>query len=109
MASRIIDAAGTWKGAECLAWVLMPDHVHVLLRFDDRDLSKVVASVRSRLTRAFRAEGRTSPLWQRAFQDRALRHDEDLRTVARYIVANPLRAGLVAHVCDYPYWNAIWL
>ena len=109
MASRIIHAAGTWKGAECLAWVVMPDHVHVLLRLDDGDLSKIVASVRSRMTQAFRAEGRTSPLWQRAFQDRALRHDEDLRTVARYIVANPLRAGLVTHVCDYPYWNAIWL
>ncbi|MGA7437159.1 MAG: transposase [Luteibacter sp.] len=109
MASRIIHNPKTWKGAECLAWVLMPDHFHALIQLGDGDLSKVVASFRSRVTRAFRAEGRTSPLWQRAFQDRALRRDEDIRAVARYIVANPLRAGLVNHVCDYPYWNAVWL
>jgi hypothetical protein len=29
--------------------------------------------------------------------------------VARYIVANPLRAGLVEHLGDYPLWDAVWL
>jgi hypothetical protein len=38
-----------------------------------------------------------------------LRKDEDLQTVARYIVANPLRAGLVEKIGDYPLWDAIWL
>jgi hypothetical protein len=33
----------------------------------------------------------------------------DLQSVARYIVANPLRAGLVKHLGDYPLWDAIWL
>ena len=35
--------------------------------------------------------------------------EEDLRAVARYIVGNPLRAGLVRNVLDYPYWNCVWL
>jgi len=34
---------------------------------------------------------------------------EDLMKVARYIVANPLRAGLAGHLADYPHWDAIWL
>jgi hypothetical protein len=29
--------------------------------------------------------------------------------LARYIVANPLRAGLVEHLGDYPHWDAVWL
>ncbi|MFV3290267.1 transposase, partial [Pseudomonas sp. NY11955] len=29
--------------------------------------------------------------------------------VARYIVANPIRAGLVSRVGDYPHWDAVWL
>jgi len=29
--------------------------------------------------------------------------------IARYIVANPLRAGLVSRVGDYPLWDACWL
>ena len=31
------------------------------------------------------------------------------RAAARYIVANPLRAGLVKQIGDYPLWDAIWL
>jgi hypothetical protein len=50
-----------------------------------------------------------SLVWDRGFHDHALRRDEDMRNVARYIVANPLRAGLVGNVLDYPYWNCVWL
>ena len=35
--------------------------------------------------------------------------DEDLKKTARYIVANPLRAGLVKRLGDYPHWDALWL
>ncbi len=56
-----------------------------------------------------RSTGRRSPVWQKAFQDRALRKDDDIKVAARYIVANPLRAGLVDRIGDYPYWNAVWL
>ncbi len=29
--------------------------------------------------------------------------------MARYVVANPLRAGLVERIGDYPLWDAIWV
>jgi len=87
----------------------MPDHWHGLVRIDDGDLAKAVAKMKSHVRRRLRDEGRVSPVWQRAFHDRAIRQDEDLRAVARYVVANPLRAGLVAAVGDYPYWHAVWL
>jgi len=48
-------------------------------------------------------------VWQPGFHDHALRKEEDVRAVARYVVANPLRAGLVQRIGDYPHWNAIWL
>jgi hypothetical protein len=38
-----------------------------------------------------------------------LRRDENIRQAARYIVANPVRAGLVRRAADYPYWDCIWL
>jgi len=38
-----------------------------------------------------------------------MRKEEDLQALARYIVANPLRAGLVKRVGDYPHWDAMWL
>jgi REP element-mobilizing transposase RayT len=54
--------------------------------------------------------GRSSnPVWQRGFHDHALRRDEDIVRVARYIVANPLRAGLVSRIGDYPLWDSVWV
>ncbi|MNN75503.1 hypothetical protein D3C81_1918110 [compost metagenome] len=53
--------------------------------------------------------GRTGKVWQSGYHDHALRRDEDLKAAARYLVANPLRAGLVKSVRDYPFWNAVWL
>ena len=48
-------------------------------------------------------------LWQEGFHDHALRKEEDLVKLARYIVANPLRAGIVSKIADYPLWDAVWL
>ncbi|HEX5126846.1 MAG TPA: hypothetical protein VFW00_08900 [Rhodocyclaceae bacterium] len=52
---------------------------------------------------------RRGPIWNHGFHDHALRAEEDVQTVTRYIIANPLRAGLVEQIGDYAYWNAIWL
>jgi hypothetical protein len=52
---------------------------------------------------------RRGPLWDVGFHDHALRSDESVIHAARYIVANPVRAGLVKRVGDYPFWDAIWL
>jgi REP element-mobilizing transposase RayT len=88
-----------------LAYVVMPDHVHWLMQLGTAtSLSQVVAAVKA--VTAHRIGGR---VWQEGFHDHALRRDEDLAEVARYIVANPLRAGLVAQVGDWPHWDAAWL
>jgi len=92
-------------GVASLAWVVMPDHLHWLLQLGEHaDLSDTIRALKGRS--AHRLGG---PLWQRAFHDRALREEEDLVAAARYIVANPLRAGLVTRLGDYPHWDAIWL
>ncbi|MCY1363200.1 Transposase IS200 like protein [compost metagenome] len=94
-----------------LAWVLMPDHAHWLIQLGERDnLSELVVRLKSASARqANRRLGRQGALWSKAFHDHALRQEEYLRETARYIVANPLRAGLATRVGDYPFWNALWL
>jgi putative transposase len=97
--------------ATMMAWVLMPDHAHWLLQLGDRDsLPLVVSRLKAASARAANLElGRQGQLWQRSYHDHALRHDEDLKAAARYIIANPVRAGLVESAGQYPFWNAIWL
>lgn len=96
--------------AESLAWVVMPDHFHWLLVLGDSDLAGLMLRVKSRTARAVNSwRGESGQLWQRGFHDRAIRREEDLPSVARYVIANPVRAGLVKRVQDYPLWDAIWV
>ncbi|MCQ6256234.1 transposase [Pseudomonas sp. Q11] len=96
--------------AHSLAWVVMPDHFHWLIELQGIGLSKLMARTKSRTTVTFnRLMQRQGSLWQAGFHDRAIRKEEDLHAVARYIVANPLRAGLVKKIGDYPLWDAIWV
>nr|WP_211251622.1 transposase [Andreprevotia chitinilytica] len=96
--------------AKTLAFVVMPDHWHWLLELNTVALSALVQRVKSRsAVTVNRALYRQGQLWQSGFHDRALRYDEDVLGIARYVIANPLRAGLVKKVGDYPLWDAAWL
>lgn len=86
------------------AYVVMPDHIHWLMQLHEESLSTVVGRVK-RVSAA--RLGRR--IWQSGFHDRAVREEDDLKAMARYVIANPVRAGLVESVVDYPHWDAIWI
>lgn len=93
-----------------LAWVVMPDHFHWLIELKQSSLSEVIARTKSKSNYLVnKALKRNGSIWQRGFHDRAIRREEDLKSMARYIILNPVRAGLVKRVGDYPLWNAIWI
>ncbi|MGN8345684.1 REP-associated tyrosine transposase [Pseudomonas sp. SMV71] len=93
-----------------LAWVVMPDHLHWLVQLEKVPLTQVMQTVKSRSTLAVnRAMNRNGAFWQSGFHDRAIRDNQDLLPFARYIIASPLRAGLVKRIGDYPLWDAVWL
>jgi len=97
--------------ASWLAWVLMPDHFHGLLKVPDgADLSHIIQNLKGRSGYSInKTVGSKCACWQSAYFDRALRRDQDRLAIARYIVANPLRAKLVKPIREYPYWNAVYL
>lgn len=100
----------TWGDADPICWVLMPDHWHGLIALGERDnLSLVMNRLKSLTRKAVARTGYGGGVWARGFHDHALRKDEDVHAAARYIIANPIRAGLVADPNDYPYWNCAWL
>lgn len=96
--------------ATTLAYVVMPDHLHWLLQLhSEQDLSAVVGSIKGRsaieIGRLCKTRG---PVWEVGFHDHAVRREEDLQDLARYVVRNPVRAGLVRSVYDYSLWDAVW-
>jgi putative transposase len=87
------------------AFVIMPDHIHWLFQLaGTQSLSNIIKSVKAKATIKI-----GSPLWQAGYYDHAIRKEEDIQDIARYIIANPIRAGLVKRVGDYPHWDAIWI
>ncbi len=110
----------------------MPDHFHGLLSLAcnvdlksnlalvDRDssrqtssnneLSQIIRSLKGRSAHAINeTQQRQGKLWQSNFHDHALRAEEDRLQIARYITANPLRAGLVKRIEAWPHWDSVWL
>jgi putative transposase len=81
------------------AWVVMPDHVHWMMELKADSLAICMNILKSRSSRLMRL-GR---VWQPGYHDHALREEESLEHVARYIVGNPIRAGLAEQANQYPY------
>ncbi|MDD5328831.1 MAG: transposase [Sulfuricella sp.] len=105
---RLLDET---KVVQSLAWVIMPDHLHWLLALGEGSkLGDAMRLLKGRSARTINHRSRENgAVWQRGYHEHALRSEEDIVDIARYIVANPLRAGLVARLADYPLWDAMWL
>lgn len=97
--------AHTW------CYVVMPDHIHWLMQpLESLNLSQCVQRIKSFTTRRLHQGGFIEKVvWQRGFHDHAVRKDEELKTLARYVISNPIRAGLVKRIADYPHWDAAWI
>jgi putative transposase len=85
------------------AYCLMPDHTHMLVtaRTDDSSLCDLVGLWKQATGYRWHLR-RGGRLWQAGYFERVLRADEPTLAVARYIVENPVRAGLVTCAGDYP-------
>jgi len=98
------------RAVESLAFVVMPDHLHWLMILQSGwELSEVMRRLKGRSARILADRTGCRPFWERAFHDHAVRREEDLRAIARYVVANPIRSGLVQRLGDDSLWDAIWM
>jgi REP element-mobilizing transposase RayT len=96
------------RGAERVAaWVVMPDHVHLL--FDlarDYTLAQVVGSFKKySARRANELLDRRGAFWQTAYFEHAVRNERDYSAWLEYMYMNPVRAGLVALPEEYPWFH----
>ncbi len=109
-AHYVID---TWKfhhphKYHLFAWVVMPNHVHVLIKPNkDCPLSQIVQSWKSYTAKQIKKEQTNPPsrikIWQRDYWDRFIRDEDDFYSTLNYIHENPVRAGLVESAKDWQY------
>jgi REP element-mobilizing transposase RayT len=113
-----------------LAWVVMPNHVHVLFHpIDLWTVAKIVASWKKftasricdfRKSSAFRStylsvanqeigvpgNATSKPVWHREYWDRYIRNERHHQETVNYIHRNPVKAGLVAQPEHWPWSSA---
>jgi putative transposase len=91
---------------ELQAWVLMANHVHILIN-PSAELPKITKSIKNfSARRANEILGLTGPFWQDESFDRWVRSPEERDRIADYIETNPVSAGLVSRVEDWRWSSA---
>ena len=102
--------AGPEHGAWIGAYVLMPDHLHAFVAYDDEKISLAewMKSLKNALSKTLRSDGFPAPHWQKAFFDHALRSAESYAEKWHYLRENPVRAGLVKDWKDWPFMGEIF-
>jgi putative transposase len=93
---------------DMLAWVIMPNHVHVLIRTrEGYTLAGIVHGWKSCSARLMNIElGRQGARWHRDYYDRYIRDERHLERAVIYIHQNPVKASLVADCKDWVYSSA---
>ncbi len=101
--SRLLESTGT----ACLAWALMSNHFHLLLRTTNLPLAKFMRRLLTGYAVTFNLRNaRTGHLFQNRYKSIVCEEETYLLELVRYIHLNPLRAGLVSTLDDldrYPW------
>lgn len=104
---ELVSAACAERGVKCLAWCLMPNHVHLILVPPEPDgLRAALGEAHRRYSRRINfAHGWTGYLWQGRFASYPM-DDAHLMTAVRYVELNPVRAKLVRAAEDWRWSSA---
>ena len=103
---KYLEICGRYKekyGFRLYHWVLMNNHVHLLLETEEEGpLAKIMQGISLAYTIWFnKREGKVGHLWQDRFKSVVIERDSYLLECGRYIERNPLRAGLVKDPGEY--------
>ena len=104
-ANRVVEAVleqtRSRHQARIYAYVLMPEHVHLLINEPPNiPLDQFLKSVKQTTSR--KLKGTREQFWQDRYFDRNIRGEEERTDVIHYIHRNPVKRGLAPHPGDYP-------
>jgi REP-associated tyrosine transposase len=98
----ILDLASR-KEIMLYVYVIMPDHIHLLIRPINLDISKTVQLIKGRASRKINK----GTFWQKGFFGFAILTDKKFGEKFNYIHYNPVKRGLVEKAEDYKYSSAM--
>lgn len=87
------------------AWVVLPDHFHMIIDPMENDLSGIVRRLKLSFANLYyRHQGMNrGSIWQRRFWDHIIRDQADMNRHTDYIHYNPVKHGLVCDPFEWPH------
>lgn len=107
MVNTLFMAHRQWKLCDLFAWVVMSNHVHVLLKPHKplREITRAIKSTSARQANVI-LSSTGQPFWQDESYDHWVRSEREFKSIVRYIERNPVRAGLVQSVEEWQWSSA---
>ncbi|MCX5642956.1 MAG: transposase [Candidatus Omnitrophica bacterium] len=95
-------------GFSIWAYCFMPEHLHLLIegKKEDSNLKKFVPMLKQKTSYMYK-KTTGGKLWQENYYEHVLRNDEDVKSVARYILENPVRKKLANDFTNYPFSGSL--
>jgi putative transposase len=104
---RLLDVLAAVVGRakwRCHAYCLMENHYHLLLETPEGNLSRGMRQLNGIYTQAFnRRHGTVGHVFQGRFKAILVARESHLLELCRYVVLNPVRAGVVRAAGQYPW------
>jgi putative transposase len=101
--NRLADVRCLW---DLKAYCLMPNHVHAVVTTTVSDLGRAMGRLTGMYAQWFnRRYGVSGHLFQDRYEAKPIADEKHLYEAIRYVLLNPVRAGLCAHPADWPWSN----
>ena len=98
----LLQTQAAAKGGPIHAYVVMPDHLHLLFAAD-KDVVQWVAWFKARVTFFVKKYGIKQQIWQKSFHDHGVRNSESVEDIIKYMRENPVKAGFVERAEEWPW------
>ncbi|NLI14809.1 MAG: transposase [candidate division Zixibacteria bacterium] len=93
----------SWGNVQLEAWVIMPDHTHILVNSGENGISHLIHNFKLRYAIGYRKKYGDSKVWQNRFWDHVIRDQTDLNNHLNYIHYNPVKHGMVSDPFSYEH------
>jgi putative transposase len=89
---------------DCLGYVIMDNHYHVILRTNGMMISKVMHRINTEFAKAYnRQYKRSGHVFEKRYKGILVKDDKYLLSLLRYVHQNPLKAKMCQRICDYKW------
>lgn len=85
----------SWNGYQLEAWVILPNHIHILVNSGEKGISHLIHNFKLRYAIGYRKKYGKIKIWQNRFWDHIIRDRTDLNNHLNYIHYNPVKHRMV--------------